>query len=128
MRAGRALARSLLFLLFSTFWSVSFSSNTTIFLPIFSGTSFGTVGEFLHCTEVPLSNYIFVKFCLTSGHLGLLHKRKKHFFFRKISYYSNSSTSFQLDNLLLCGDIHPNPGYGSTSAHDKGKLLGRAQP
>ena len=58
----------------------------------------------------------------------LLHKRKKHFFFRKISYYSNSSTSFQLDNLLLCGDIHPIPGYGSTSAHDNITHVGRKPP
>ena len=84
MKAGRALARSLLFLLFSTFWGVSVSSNIAICPPIFSDTSFGTVGEFLHCTEVPLLNYIFVKFCSTSGHLGLF-KRKRHFFFRKIS-------------------------------------------
>ena len=91
MRAGRALARSLLFLLFSTFWGVSVSSNIAICPPIFSDTSFGTVGEFLHCTDVPLLNYIFFKFCSTSCHLGLLHKRKRHFFFRKISYYINSS-------------------------------------
>ena len=61
-------------------------------------------------------------------HLGLLHKRKRHFFFRKISYYSNSSASFQLDNLLLCGDIHPNPCYGSSAAHNNFTHVGRKPP
>ena len=51
------------------------------------------------------------------GHLAskLVPKSKKHFFFRRILYHSNSIALFQLDNLALCGDVHPNPGFGNTS-------------
>ena len=40
---------------------------------------------------------------------------RRHFFSRRINYHCNPTAFFQLDNLALCGDVHPNPGHGNTS-------------
>ena len=61
--------------------------------------------------------YAFVKRFGSGSHLGfkLVLKRKKHFFFSRINYHGNSTAYFQLDNLALCGDVHPNPGFGNST-------------
>ena len=72
-----------------------------------------------HSTYGVVSNlpYALVKRFGSGSHLGFkfVPKCKKHFFFRRINYYGNSTASFQPDNLTLCGDVHPNPGFGNTS-------------
>ena len=61
------------------------------------------------------------------SHFGFLDRvvrvvpRRKHFLHRKLAYHSNTLASFQLRNILLCGDVHPNPGYGCDSTASNGE-------
>ena len=46
---------------------------------------------------------------------------RKHFFHQKFAYYCNTSASFQLRNILGCGDVHPNPCYGCDTSASNGE-------
>ena len=74
-------------------------------------------GKCLAPCEVSNLCYALVKDFGLCSHLGfkLVSKCKKHFLSRRINSHCNSTASFQLDNVVLCGDVHPNPGYGNTS-------------
>lgn len=84
-----------------------------------SCSSLRTNGKYLAQGDAPNLCYAVVKRFGSVSHLvfKLVPKRKKHFFFRRIHYHCNSTALFQLDNLALCGDVHPNPGFGNTSEH-----------
>ena len=70
-------------------------------------------GKYLAHGEITNLCHAFEKRSGLGSHLGfkLVPKRKKHFFLRRIYHHCNSTASFQLDNLALCGDVHPNPGF-----------------
>ena len=71
--------------------------------------SLRTNGKYLAHGDAPNLCYAVAKRFGSVSHLvfKLVPKRKKHFFFRRIHYHCNSTH--------LCGDVHPNPGFGNTS-------------
>ena len=86
-------------------------------------------GKCLAYGDVPILCSALIKRLGSGNRLGfkLTLNCRRHFFSRRITYHCNLTVSFQLDNLALCGDVHPNPGHGNTS--DKaGAFAGRKHP
>ena len=92
------------------------------------GTSTGEVNKFSPYSICLTLGYSFLMPCASSGHICFTLKRKKHFASCKIIHYRNSSTSFQLNYLLLCGDVHPNPGYENAVTSDINSRVRRKPP
>ena len=117
MRIGRVFARSLQIFLFLLVLNVGNLLHLKKCLTKVNCLSLRTNGKYLAHGDTPNLCYTVVKRFGSVSHLAfkLAPKSKKHFFFRRILYYSNSTALFQLHNLALCGDVHPNPGFGNTS-------------
>lgn len=79
--------------------------------------------------DVPILCSALIKRLGSGNRLGfkLTLNCRRHVFSRITTYHCNLTASFQLDNLALCGDVHPNLGHGNTS--DKaGTFAGRKHP
>ena len=114
MGVGRAFARSLEILLFLIiFCARDLLHLKRCLITEVSCLSPRSNGKYLAHGEITNLCHAFVKRSGLGSHLGfkLVPKRKKHFFLRRIYHHCNSTASFQLDNLALCGDVHPNPGF-----------------
>ena len=74
-------------------------------------------GKCLAYGDVPILCSALIKRLGSGNRLGfkLTLNCRRHFFSRITTYHCNLTASFQLDNLALCGDVHPNPGHGNTS-------------
>lgn len=86
-------------------------------------------GKCLAYGDVPILCSALIKRFGSGSRLGfkLTLNCRRHFFSRRINYHCNPTASFQLDNLALCGDVHPNPGHGNTS-DTAGAFAGRKHP
>ena len=124
MQVGRVLARSLLLLAFLASFRIYTLSDVKKCSSIASATfRWNDKARFMY-DEASNIDFAFVNSCGPSGHVGFPGRvggRKKHFFHRKFAYYCNTSASFQLRNTLVCGDVHPNPGYGFDTSASNGE-------
>ena len=119
MGVGRAFARSLKILLFLTiFCARDLLHLKRCLITEVSCLSSRSNGKYLADGEITNLCHAFVSVLVWTAilvaRLGttlIVPKRKKHFFLPRIYHHCNSTASFQLDNLALCGDVHPNPGF-----------------
>ena len=107
------------------FWGASTSPNGTKCSTRLRGTSAGEVNEFSPYSVCLTLGYSLLMPCASSGHIGFTPKRKKHFACCRIIHYRNH---LQLNYLLLCGDVHPNPGYENAVTSDINSRVRRKPP
>ena len=124
MQVGRVLPRSLLLLAFLASFRIYTLSEVKKCSSIVSATFHWNDKARFTYHEASNIDFAFVNSCGPSCHVGFLGRvvgRRKHFFYRKFAYYCNTSASFQLRNILVCGDVHRNPGYGCDTSASNGE-------
>ena len=92
------------------------------------GTSAGEVNEFSPYSICLNLGYSVLMPCASSGHIGFTPKRKKHFASCQIIQNCNSSALFKLNYLLMCGAVHPNPGYENAATSNINSRVRRKPP